>query len=155
MTAIGTMAGFDVARARASEGEAYAKLHGRCLETAWRANDFSAYAADPAHIVLGAYEDGRPVGLIVCRSAAGEGEIITLAVAPEVRRRGVARALWHAASDGLLDMGARDIFLEVGTGNDGARCLYRALGFEEVGVRHGYYKGGSEDARVMALTISR
>ncbi|MGF1659766.1 MAG: GNAT family N-acetyltransferase [Rubrimonas sp.] len=91
------------------------------------------------------------------RVAAGEGELLTLAVAPENRRRGLARLLLaetcaHARADG-----AQAMFLEVATSNAAARALYAGAGFAEVGLRRGYYRsacGARVDAAVLRLELS-
>ena len=48
--------------------------------------------------------------------------------------------------------GAEEVFLEVRADNDSAQNLYRSLGFEQLAVRKGYYKGGV-DAIVMRLAL--
>jgi len=144
----------DVAPARVDESGAYATLHGQCFGTGWRADEFSAYAADPDCVVLGAHIEARLAGLIVCRSVSDEAEIITLAVETQLRRRGLARALWRGARERLARMGAARVFLEVGANNEAARGLYGTLGFDEVGLRQAYYRHGDEDALIMAMTIS-
>ena len=49
--------------------------------------------------------------------------------------------------------GAEEVFLEVRADNDSAQNLYRSLGFEQLAVRKGYYKGGV-DALVMRLALA-
>ena len=80
-----------------------------------------------------------PSGFVLARAVAGEGEILTLAVHPTVRRRGVALALVHAAAGLAQAMGAESLWLEVAQDNAAALALYAAAGFEEVGRRSGYY----------------
>ncbi len=89
-----------------------------------------------------------PVGFVVTRAvAAGEYEILNIAVRPEFRRRGVARALIDAVgaeSSGVL-------YLEVRESNESARLFYRAAGFAEVGRRPKYYRNPEEAAIVMRI----
>ena len=47
--------------------------------------------------------------------------------------------------------GLETTFLEVRSKNAPALALYRAYGFEEVGVRKGYYKNPDDDAIIMLL----
>jgi ribosomal-protein-alanine N-acetyltransferase len=82
-------------------------------------------------------------GMILVRTAADEAEILTLAVAPEARRRGIARSLLAAAMTRAEAAGATTLFLEVATSNTAARALYAATGFTEVGHRRNYYPGGA------------
>jgi ribosomal-protein-alanine N-acetyltransferase len=81
-------------------------------------------------------------GFILARVAADEAEILTLAVLPESRRRGVASALLAQALRHAAQAGAAAMLLEVAEPNAAARGLYAAFGFTEAGRRRGYYAGG-------------
>nr|WP_246503859.1 GNAT family N-acetyltransferase [Plastoroseomonas arctica] len=95
----------------------------------------------------------EPLGFVLARVAAGEAEILTLAVRPGTRRAGVGRALLAAARGAVGMRGAAALFLEVAEGNHAARELYRTAGAVEVGRRRGYYAGGA-DALVLRITPS-
>ena len=84
------------------------------------------------------------------RAAGGEAEILTLAVAPPARGKGLGRAL-IAAMRPCAALGAGSIFLEVGDDNPAALALYAGLGFERVGQRKGYYAG--RDASVLKAPL--
>ncbi len=86
------------------------------------------------------------------RVAADEAEILTLAVAPDARGRGVATDLLSAAIEYAHHAGARAMFLEVGASNIPARALYSRFGFSEVGMRKAYY-GGNEDALILRVDL--
>ncbi|MEZ4236509.1 MAG: ribosomal protein S18-alanine N-acetyltransferase [Myxococcota bacterium] len=88
------------------------------------------------------------IGHLLASSVAEEGEILTLAVAPEARRQGVARQLVVACTDGWRRDGVRDGWLEVRHDNAPAIALYRATGWAEAGRRARYYRDGA-DALVM------
>jgi [ribosomal protein S18]-alanine N-acetyltransferase len=99
----------------------------------------------------------RLEGFILFRSMADEGEILSLAIRPELRRRGLAgKLLKHA----LLFMGelcVRHVFLEVSAANRAAITFYRRSGFKIVGVRPRYYMspGGTQhSALVFRITLS-
>ena len=92
-------------------------------------------------------------GLILCRIAADESEVVTLAVVPAVRRRGVAKALLRAAMDHARRAGAVAMFLEVNVVNAPARDLYDSLGFAQVGRRRRYYANGA-DALVLRAPLT-
>jgi ribosomal-protein-alanine N-acetyltransferase len=83
------------------------------------------------------------VGFVLVRSVAGEAEILTLAVDPGHRRRGVALALMETAMRRLYGDRVEALFLEVDAGNLAAVSLYRRLKFRVVGERRGYYVHGS------------
>ncbi len=92
-------------------------------------------------------------GLVLARVAANEAEILTLAVAPSARRRGVGKALLRAATLEAAARGAETMFLEVSAANTAARALYATAGFQPIGRRRFYYADDS-DALVMALPLS-
>ncbi len=87
-------------------------------------------------------------GMILARIAADEAEILTLAVLPDQRRQGIARALLEAAATRAAVHGASTLFLEVASRNQPARKLYAACGFTQVGQRRRYYADG-DDALVL------
>lgn len=103
-------------------------------------------------------DDERPdevvayAGLMAPRGS-GQGDVQTIAVDDAVRGRGVGRALMHALIDEARRRGAAELFLEVRDDNAVARGLYGSLGFEEIGVRRGYYQPDGVDAVVMRLRV--
>ncbi|HLY88685.1 MAG TPA: GNAT family N-acetyltransferase [Acetobacteraceae bacterium] len=92
-------------------------------------------------------------GMLLGRVTVDEAEVLTLAVAPEARRQGIARALLETAHKETRLRGGRTIFLEVAVGNTPAHELYRRCGFTEVGRRHHYYPDLS-DALVLRMNVS-
>ncbi len=91
-------------------------------------------------------------GMLLGRVAADEAEVLTLAVAPLVRRHGIASHLLVAAQAEVRARGGSAIFLEVAAGNAAALALYRRSGFVDVGRRRRYYADLS-DAIVMRVNI--
>ncbi|MFN7132859.1 MAG: GNAT family N-acetyltransferase [Myxococcales bacterium] len=75
-------------------------------------------------------------------AAAGEAELLRVAVAPSARRSGIARALLQRSEAELRGTGVRVLFLEVRESNAAARRLYEATGWSECGRRRGYYPDG-------------
>jgi [ribosomal protein S18]-alanine N-acetyltransferase len=92
---------------------------------------------------------GRLVGFAVGKVAAGVGELESIAVADEERRRGVGRTLCTAVMEWCRAQGAGAMELEVRAGSGGAIGLYEGLGFVAVGRRRGYYREPVEDALLM------
>jgi ribosomal-protein-alanine N-acetyltransferase len=93
-----------------------------------------------------------PDGFVMVRVAADEAEILTLAVAPDARGKGLGAALVSAASAHAHRSGAHAMFLEVKASNTQARALYRRFGFREAGRRRAYY-GGREDALILRVDL--
>jgi ribosomal-protein-alanine N-acetyltransferase len=92
-------------------------------------------------------------GMILGRVAADEAEILTLAVDPGQRRRGIGTALLSAAMARAANLGATFMFLEVAVTNGAARALYVAHGFTEAGLRRHYYTDGP-DALILRSALS-
>lgn len=134
--------------------EALAAIHADAFDRPWSAREFGSILCTPATVGVLAELDGAPVGLVLVRKAADEGEIITLAVRSTARRRGVGRALVEGGSTLLADAGAQTLWLEVAVDNPGAIALYRASGFEPGAVRPGYYDRG-DGVRADALVMRR
>ena len=94
-------------------------------------------------------------GFAMLREAVGEEELLLLAVAPIHRRKGIGRRLLQQALAQAKARGSAQVFLEMRDGNS-AECLYRALGFEQIGRRPGYYRsavGGPLDAVTFARRL--
>jgi ribosomal-protein-alanine N-acetyltransferase len=134
-----------------------ARLHADAgFSPSWRAQDFATLLATPG--VAGALalsDDGDPVGLVLWRVAADEGEILTFCVAPAHRRRGVGYSLLQAAAAALRDCAAARMFLEVAVDNAPAVALYRRFGLSEAGRRPGYYltPAGPVDAIILMKAL--
>jgi len=125
-----------------------AEIHAAAFPAPWDAAAFEALLAQTGVFVLEA-----PDGFILLRAVADEAEILTLAVAPLVRRNGVGRALVEAAAATAAARGAESLFLEVSADNAAALALYAAAGFEPAGLRKGYYADGA-DALVLRRTLN-
>jgi ribosomal protein S18 acetylase RimI-like enzyme len=83
-------------------------------------------------------ENGKVVGNISTQrtsASAGQWMIANVAVHPEYRRRGIARALTAAAVDLARRQGGETALLQVNHDNVGALALYAGLGFQRFGSR--------------------
>jgi ribosomal-protein-alanine N-acetyltransferase len=110
-----------------------------------------------------AEEDGKIVGYIMCRIEVGlasyglgglirKGHVVSIAVLPQGRRKGVAHALMTRAMEGMCQYKAKLCYLEVRVTNDPGVSLYKKIGFEITRTLHGYYSDG-EDAYVMTKQL--
>lgn len=96
---------------------------------------------------------GAVVGYAVASLVGDQAELEVIAVAPQFRRRGVARELFAALTAELRRPGAAELLLEVRASNFPALELYRRLGFGENGRRPRYYHDPIEDAILMSLRL--
>ena len=139
-------------RATVAHVPAMAAIHAQAFppREAWGEDAIALQLAMPGVFGL-VHRDG---GMLLARVAADEAELLTLAVTPEARRRGVARALLADACSEARARHARALLLEVAVGNVAALALYRQAGFVEVGRRARYYADGS-DALILRLDLNR
>jgi ribosomal-protein-alanine N-acetyltransferase len=142
----------DVAAAALPHAALLAALHRDAIDPAWRESEFASLLAQPGVAGWIASLDDKPAGLLLVRCGGGESEILTLAVRPASRRRGIARALLTTMFEMLATQNIARIFLEVAETNAAARALYSAQGFAPVGRRPAYY---GPDAGSDALVLAR
>jgi [ribosomal protein S18]-alanine N-acetyltransferase len=138
------------------DAPAMASAHAQAFDNPWDEMDFEDLLDGPGIFGL-VVRDDDPAGVLICRTVAGEAEILTVGVAPWARRRGVGRALMVAAIGVARGAGATEMFLEVDVDNASAVGLYERLGFRRAGLRKAYYDRGANgraDALVMRLDLT-
>jgi [ribosomal protein S18]-alanine N-acetyltransferase len=138
--------------------ERLARVHAQCFpEDPWDAAALAGVLAMTGAEARVAEEGGRTVGLLFATILGEEAEILTFGVAPEARRRGVARALLGDIYVRALALGATRVILEVAADNEMALALYESEGFRTVGLRHAYYhrdKGPAIDAWLLRRALA-
>lgn len=78
-----------------------------------------------------------------------EAHITNIAVHPDYRNRGIGRLIMQALIKEAVRLSIERMTLEVRVSNFQAINLYKSLGFEEGGIRKGYYSNNREDALIM------
>jgi [ribosomal protein S18]-alanine N-acetyltransferase len=136
-----------------ADAAALAEVHAAAFDAPWLGDDILRFAEAPGGFAIAAEAETTIAGFILCRAMAGEAEILTLAVRPSRRRRGVARALVEAAA-ALVAQSVDTMFLEVAEDNSGAVALYESSGFSAVGRRGAYYARAGAPA-VAAIIMRR
>ncbi len=132
-----------MSEARQRDAAAIAALHAASFQRGWGEDEFHRLLIDRGVVAHRAVIGRTMVGFILSRMAAGEVEILSVAIAPAWRGRGFARPLLDLHLRRLAGLGVRAVFLEVDEHNEPACRLYRNAGFSEVGVRKGYYQEGA------------
>jgi ribosomal-protein-alanine N-acetyltransferase len=135
-----------------------AVLHREDFRRPWTDGEFAALLQQDTVFGFAVLETGRkkqgPVGFVLARLAAGEAEILTVAVARSHRRLGLGWRLMDAVLRSLHAARAETLFLEVDETNAAAIALYRRLGFAEVARRPAYYQDG-DGGKSAALVMRR
>jgi [ribosomal protein S18]-alanine N-acetyltransferase len=144
----------------AADADGMAQIHAQSFDDPWSADACATLLAMPgAFGVLADASAGdgeAALGFILCRVAVDEAEVLTLAVRPRCRQRGIGRLLLEEAMDVARSLGARQLFLEVGENNTAAGNLYLSMGLQINGRRRGYYRlqaGGVVDALTMVCAL--
>jgi ribosomal-protein-alanine N-acetyltransferase len=154
------MAAFEQRSLGAPDLDVAAALHRAAFtplgERAWTRQDMAELCASPGVSGVLLLSGGKEIGVALCRVAADEAELLTIAVDAGHRRRGAGRALLEAVIDRARAARASALFLEVGADNPAACSLYEQKDFHVVGRRAGYYQRGTAsnvDALVMRLAL--
>ena len=117
----------------------------------WSLGDLQRVLMDENHRSFAAWQAGEMVGFASFLVLADTADLEMVAVAPDQRRRGVAKQLLSHALSQLQNSGVRRVLLELRASNAGAMALYRQLGFAPLSRRPGMYAHPREDGMLMAL----
>ncbi|QQR72651.1 MAG: GNAT family N-acetyltransferase [Holophagales bacterium] len=143
-----------VRRATEADLRSLVALEQVCFPLPWSEVQISSsLTSELAEILLLGGSGLEPSAYAVFQFVADEAELLRIGVCPDRRGRGEARRLLTQGLERLRMRGLRTCHLEVAVHNEAARALYRALGFEPVGFRRGYYSDGS-DAVLYSLDLS-
>lgn len=118
----------------------------------WSLNSFKNELSNPHSILKVAELNGKIAGYIVVRKILDEAELLSIAVKPELRRKGIATALIEDVLDEIKNS-VKSCFLEVRVSNTQAISFYEKKGFKKIGLRRKYYLFPEEDAIIMKLDI--
>ncbi len=147
-----------VERLLRADAPAVALLHREDFVRPWSAAEFADLIDQTPVFGFAARQvgqKGRLAGFVLARLAAGEAEILSVAVSRANRREGLGRELMEAVMRELHAERASHLLLEVDETNLAAVGLYRKLGFGQVGRRPGYYAGRDGAPATGALVMRR
>jgi ribosomal-protein-alanine N-acetyltransferase len=118
--------------------------------TAWPAEQFRGEIGKKTRFFLVGESDQEIIAYAgaFLPGVGGEGDIMTIAVAPEFRRQGIAKELISRLESWASARGAIAMMLEVDVSNNDAIELYKKLGYETLNIRKNYY-GYGRDAQIM------
>ena len=121
-----------------------------CFADPWSENALAEELENPQAVFLTAENlRGEVLGYAGMHDILGEGYIDNIAVFPQARGKGVGSALVNALLNYGEHNGLAFITLEVRPSNGAAVSLYRKYGFQQEGIRRGYYRHPAEDAWIL------
>jgi ribosomal-protein-alanine N-acetyltransferase len=149
--------GLHIEPAQPRDADAVAKLHAQSFYRGWPRQDIESYIIDPDTPTLVACDAKHKLaGFAMLRILGDDVELMTIAVEPKFRGKGLGNALLKACFEDLLMTPVKRMVLEVAADNPAAIKLYQNLGFEKLSERKGYYArpdGQPATALVMARNL--
>lgn len=147
--------GLHIEPAELKDAQRLAQLHAQGFFRGWPVADLLGFLEDKATPTYVACDAKRRIaGFALIRLVADESELLTIAVDPKWRGKGVGRALLDAVFTDLMMSPARKMFLEVDEQNHPAIKLYKRLGFSTISSRKGYY-AKADGSAATALVMTR
>jgi len=134
--------------------DAILQIEEECYPLPWSFQQFVQELENPVATLLVGEIESRIVGYICYWLVAGEMEILNLATSAKFRRKGIAAELMTQAFNRCPADKLFSAWLEVRAANQSAIALYRRSGFNQSGVRKGYYRDG-EDAIIMVKIFNQ
>lgn len=119
----------------------------------WSENALLSSITGPYCLTAAARKDGRVIGYIMGMALYEDCEITNVAVLPEYRSRGAAKAMMESFLSLCRERSVERVLLEVRESNAPAIGLYSAFGFKPYGRRKEYYKEPTEDALLMVVEL--
>lgn len=148
--------GIAIRKLRPDDIEAVVAIESEAFTTPWQAATFEGLVdRDGVELVVITDESEGVIGYAVLWCILEQGELANLALSTSRRGAGLGAHLLRHVLDLARERGIEKLFLEVRASNERAIELYRRFGFEDVGLRRGYYDRPTEDARVMLATLRR
>ncbi len=135
----------EIKKATLTDAAELVKIENACFSTPWSEGSIRESLENENSRFYLALADNSAAGYIGVQIFSGEGYVTNVAVLPEYRRRGIARALIETALENEMEF----LTLEVRESNAPAISLYASLGFEKVGVRPRFYREPEENAILM------
>lgn len=140
---------------KASDVAAIAELEKLCFSDPWSADSIASELVNPLSYWLVAEINGQVAGYAGSQSVLDAADVMNIAVSPNYRRQGVAKALVNELTHHLSQKGVIALLLEVRVSNAPAITLYEKMGFEQVGRRPNYYRNPREDALILRKGLSK
>lgn len=144
---------FEVAPMAEEDIPAAAAVERACFAHPWSEQALGESLLTGHTVFLTVKKEQQVIGYLGMEYVLDEGSITNVAVLPEYRRQGAARALLTELLRRARRLSLATVTLEVRAGNEPAINLYAAFGFVPVGRRKNFYTSPSEDAILMTVPL--
>lgn len=144
----------EIIRMKPNHIPAVAQLEKACFSSPWSETTLTESLSNPNAVFFIAEEEKSVVGYAGLYHILDEGYIANIAVFPACRRKGAAQALLNELTAYAEETGLSFLTLEVRPSNTAALSLYKKNGFEQKGLRRGFYTLPKEDALIMTKVIN-
>ncbi len=146
---------FHISFADASNTNEVSQIEKLCFSQPWSQKALDDFLSFPYNKLLCAFDGKKVCGYITFSLICGEAQIENVAVAPDLRKKGIADKLLQNLVEYLVQQNTVQIFLEVRVSNTAAICLYKKHGFTQTGCRKGFYSFPKEDGLVMSKKLTK
>ena len=145
------MSGVKIERMTDENVEDAAFIERECFPSPWSLASLKSELTNPCAVFFVARMNGEAAGYAGMHHVVDEGYITNIAVLPQYRRQGVAKALLENYFHYARAHGLRMITLEVRVSNAGAAAFYKNMGFRIEGRRKNFYENPVEDGMIMTV----
>lgn len=139
----------EIVNMKAEHVPSVARLETICFPDPWSEASVGEELGNPLSLWLVAVEDGQVIGYVGSQAVLDAADVMNVAVAPEHRRKGIARLLMLQLEEEMRQKEVASLTLEVRASNLPAQALYEELGYHQVGRRPNYYRKPKEDALIL------
>ena len=129
------------------------QLEKLCFSAPWTEQNFLDTLNNGHSIFLAAFSAGEFAGYISADTVCGTAYINNIAVKPQFRRKGAARALINELERRAVESNCFEMTLEVRSKNLPALALYEKCGFETAGKRQNFYRHPDDDGIIMTKKL--
>lgn len=137
----------------ASDIDAVVQIEEACFSSPWKRTMFEEDLNNPYATYLVMEDEGTIIGYVGTWIVFEDAQITNIAVLPMYRGQGLGETLLKQLLQCLRERHVKVVSLEVRVSNKIAQNLYRKIGFQNGGIRKGYYQDNHEDALVMWVNI--
>lgn len=138
-----------IVKMQAKHIEDLAAIEKLCFSKPWSYEALAEELSNPLAVFFVAEYDGKAVAYAGMHHIIDEGYITNIAVHPDWRRRGLATRLIQTLDGYASENDLALLTLEVRCSNEAAIGIYKREGFDEEGVRKGFYEFPKEDGLIM------